>query len=160
MESPDRIKSSFGAGTMDLLIVTETDFAQLRKIASHDALDHELARAIVVSEEAVPEDVVTMNSRVLYVDETTGERRFVTIVFPNDADAGAGRISVLAPVGSALLGLSIGQAIDWSFPDGGTRRLRVEDVSFQPELARRRAAPEQETRDARRRLVRADSPST
>lgn len=140
MESLDRIKPRFGAGTMDLLIVTETDFARLRKIASHDALDHELGRAIVVSEEAVPGDVVTMNSRVLYVDETTGARRFVTIVFPDEADAGAGRISVLAPVGSALLGLSIGQAIEWSFPDGSTRRLRVEDVSFQPELARRRAA--------------------
>jgi len=126
--------------TMDLLIVTETDFALLRKIASRQALEHELGRAIVVSDEAVPGDVVTMNSRVLYVDETTGERRFVTIVFPDEADAGAGRISVLAPVGSALLGLSIGQAIEWPFPDGTTRRLRVEDVSFQPELDRRRAA--------------------
>lgn len=126
--------------TMDLLIVTETDFALLRRIVPHEALEHELGRAIVVSEEAVPEDVVTMNSRVLYVDETTSERRFVTIMFPDEADAGAGRISVLAPVGSALLGLSIGQAIEWPFPDGTTRRLRVEDVSFQPELARRRGA--------------------
>lgn len=140
MESLDRIKRRAGATTLDLLIVTETDLALLRRIALHEALEHELDRAVVVSEESVPGDVVTMNSRVLYVDETTGERRFVTIVFPDDTNAGAGKISVLAPVGSALLGLSIGQAIEWSFPDGTTRRLRVEDVSFQPELARRRTA--------------------
>lgn len=128
--------------TMDRLIVTETDFALLRNIDSHEALDRQLGRAIVVSDEAVPDDVVTMNSRVLYVDEKTGERRFVTIVFPDEADADAGRISVLASVGSALLGLSIGQAIEWSYPDGTTGRLRVEDVGFQPALARRRGALE------------------
>jgi regulator of nucleoside diphosphate kinase len=125
---------------MDLLIITESDFRLLRMLKPHDELQRELERAIVVSSEAVPGDVVTMNSRVLYVDETTGERRLVQIVYPEGADASAGKISVLAPVGAALLGLSVGQAIEWEFPDGSRRRLRVEDVSDQPESAGRRAA--------------------
>lgn len=123
---------------MDLLIITDTDLRLLRMLKPHDELQQELERAIVVSSEAVPRDVVTMNSRVLYVDETTGERRLVQIVYPEEADAGAGKVSVLAPVGAALLGLSVGQAIEWDFPDGSTRRLRVEDVSYQPESAGRR----------------------
>ncbi len=119
--------------TLDLLIITEGDLALLRKLPPHDELQTELDRAIVVSSEAVPADVVTMNSRVHYVDETTGERRLVKIVYPAEADAAEGKVSVLAPVGAALLGLSIGQAIEWDFPDGIRRRLRVEDVSYQPE---------------------------
>jgi regulator of nucleoside diphosphate kinase len=81
-----------------------------------------------------------MNSRVLYVDETTGERRLVQIVYPTEADASDGKVSILAPVGAALLGLSVGQAIEWDFPDGTRRRLRVEDVSYQPESAGHRGA--------------------
>lgn len=118
---------------MDLLIVNENDLRLLQMLEPNDELQHELDRAIVVSWDAVPRDVVTMNSRVLYVDEATGERRLVQIVYPAEADAGDGRVSVLAPVGSALLGLSVGQAIEWDFPDGSRRRLRVEDVSYQPE---------------------------
>lgn len=124
---------------MDLLIITEPDFRLLRTLKSHDELQRELERAIVVSSEAVPRDVVTMNSRVLYVDETTGERRLVQLVYPEEADAGSSKVSVLAPVGAALLGLSVGQAIEWDFPAGSRRRLRVEDVSYQPESAGRRA---------------------
>jgi regulator of nucleoside diphosphate kinase len=123
---------------MDLLIITESDLRLLRTLKPHDELQHELERAIVVSSDAVPRDVVTMNSRVLYVDETTGERRLVQIVYPEEADAGSGKVSVLAPVGAALLGLSVGHAIEWDFPEGSRRRLRVEDVSYQPESAGRR----------------------
>ena len=122
---------------MDLLIITDTDFALLRMLSPHEELQRELERAIVVSSEAVPHDVVTMNSRVLYADETTGERRLVQIVYPAEADASEGRVSVLAPVGAALLGLSTGQAIEWDFPDGSRRRLRVEDVIYQPEASER-----------------------
>ena len=116
----------------DLLIVTDRDLALLTALQPHEQLRSELDRAIVVSSEAVPQDVVTMNSTVLYVDETTGERRAVKIVYPVEADAREGRISVLAPVGTALLGLSLGQPIEWEFP-GGRRRLRVEKMIYQPE---------------------------
>jgi regulator of nucleoside diphosphate kinase len=70
-------------------------------------------------------DVVTVNSSVLFEDETTGECRNVTIVFPRQADAARECVSVLAPVAMALLGLAKGQSIAWPFPDGSTRRLRV-----------------------------------
>ncbi len=116
----------------DLLIVTDRDLARLTVLPPHAQLQYELDRAIVVSSEAVPRDVVTMNSHVRYVDEATGERRSVKIVYPDDADARHGKISVLAPVGAALLGLSLGQSIEWEFP-GGRRRVRVEEVVYQPE---------------------------
>ena len=121
---------------MDTLIIAEPDYVKLRALGLTEALRHELERAIVVSADSIPRELVTMNSRVLYVDETTSERRSVRIVYPAEADASAGRVSVLAPVGAALLGLSIGQAIEWEFPDGGTRRLRVEDVVERPVLSR------------------------
>lgn len=118
---------------IDILIITETDYEALSRLGPHAALQRELQRAVIVSSEAVPPDVVTMNSRVLYTDESSGARRLVSVVYPLDADGSEGRVSVLAPVGTALLGLSAGQAIDWQFPDGSRRRLRVEDVVTQPE---------------------------
>jgi regulator of nucleoside diphosphate kinase len=83
-----------------------------------DKLESELLRAKVVPREEIPPDVVTMNSRVLFENETTGERREVTLVYPGMADIDAGKISVLVPVGTALLGLRVGQSIDWELPSG------------------------------------------
>ena len=115
------------------IILTEDDFTRLRQLASHPQLASELDVADVVEATTVPADVVTMNSRVLFEDETRGERREVTIVFPQDADTTRGHVSVLAPVGTALLGLAAGQAIVWPFPDGTSRSLRVLRVVYQPE---------------------------
>jgi regulator of nucleoside diphosphate kinase len=98
-------------------------------------LEDELVRAIVVSREQIPNDTVTINSRVVFEDETTGERREVTLVYPGNADISAGRISILVPVGTALLGLRVGQSIDWQLPSGQKRRYRVIDVPYQPEAA-------------------------
>ena len=78
-----------------------------------------------------------MNSRVLFENETTGERREVTLVYPSDADIDAGKISVLVPVGTALLGLRVGQSIDWTLPSGEKHRYRVIDVPYQPESSLR-----------------------
>ena len=116
-----------------LLIVTQADRLLLGVLRPHAELQGELDRAVVVSSEAVPPDVVTMNSRVVYSDETSDVQRVVTIVFPSDADASEGRVSVLSPIGTALLGLSVGQALDWDFPDGSRRRLRVDELVYQPE---------------------------
>jgi regulator of nucleoside diphosphate kinase len=74
-----------------------------------------------------------MNSRVVFEDEQTGERREVTLVYPREADIDAGKISILVPVGSALLGLRVGQSIDWTLPGGQKRRYRVIAVPYQPE---------------------------
>jgi regulator of nucleoside diphosphate kinase len=98
-----------------------------------DKLENELARAVIVPHDQIPNDAVTMNSRVVFEDETTGERREVTLVYPAQADISSGKISILVPVGTALLGLRVGQSIDWQLPSGQKRRYRVIDVPYQPE---------------------------
>lgn len=98
------------------------------------ALAGELGRAQIVAPEQVPGDVVTMNSAVTLVDVESAEEMEVTLVFPSDADAAAGRISVLAPVGTAIIGFREGDTIEWPVPSG-VRTLRIEKVNYQPEAA-------------------------
>ena len=86
----------------------------------------------------MPRDTATMNSRVLCVDEKTGAEHQLQLVYPRDADPAQGKVSVLAPVGAALLGLSAGQAIDWPLPGGRSTRLRVLHVIDQSEAHGRR----------------------
>ena len=123
------------------IVVTSTDMERLRTLIDTtagdkaDALDAELLRAEVVEPTQVPPDVVTMNSRVMYRDEDTGETREVTLSYPQDASLAQGRVSVLAPVGAALLGLSVGQEIDWQLPGGKSKRLRILSVTYQPQAA-------------------------
>jgi regulator of nucleoside diphosphate kinase len=114
------------------LIVTEADRALLRLLGCHPTLERARARATVVPAAEVPRDVITMNSRVTYVDETAGVRTTVKLVYPQEA-AGQGHLPVTSPLGTALLGLREGQEIEAHFPLGGRRRLRVEAVLFQPE---------------------------
>ncbi len=96
-------------------------------------LGDELVRANVVAPADMPADVVSMNSRVTCVEEISGKEHHLTLVYPPDADAAAGRVSVFAPFGAALLGLSVGQSIDWTGPDGRPLRIRVATISYQPE---------------------------
>ncbi|MEY2931559.1 MAG: nucleoside diphosphate kinase regulator [Pseudomonadota bacterium] len=100
-----------------------------------EALADEIARAEVMPAEGIPEDVVTMNSHVIFEDEQDGSTSGVWLVYPQESDPGRGKISVLAPVGSALLGLAVGQSIAWPLPRRKTKRLRVVKVSYQPEGA-------------------------
>lgn len=115
------------------LIVSLGDFVRLQKLVVDHALAEELERAIVVPPDRIPKNLVTMHSRLIYSDESTGTTREVELVYPDEAVPMAGRISVLAPVGCALLGLSVGQSIDWNFPNGEVHRLKVERVLFQPQ---------------------------
>lgn len=108
------------------LTIANRDYARLLTLGSETPLADELSRATVVPEERMPANVVRMHSRVTYVDEGSGRRREVELVYPDEADLALGKVSVLAPVGAALLGLAEGASIDWPFPQGGTRRLRVE----------------------------------
>lgn len=117
----------------EYLIMSDRDFARLMALNPAPQLRAELEGAIVLPPDTVPPGVVTMNSRVRYVDEATGQKREIEVVYPSEANAGAGKVSVLAPVGSALIGLSVGRWIDWDFPDGRRIRLRVEDVLTQAE---------------------------
>lgn len=115
----------------EYLIMSDRDFVRLMALNPAPQLRAELEAAIVLPRDTIPPGVVTMNSRIRYADETTGQTREIEIVYPSEADASAGKISVLAPVGSALIGLSVGQQIDWEFPNGRSIRLRVEDVLIQ-----------------------------
>ena len=96
-------------------------------------LEAELARAEVVDPKQIPPSVVTMNSTVRFKIESSSDEFHLTLVYPKDADASGGTISILAPVGSALLGLSMGDVIEWPKPGGGMLRVRIEEVTYQPE---------------------------
>lgn len=97
-----------------------------------DALRSEMDRANVVEPTEVPPDVVTMNSTVAFVDDKTGKEFQMTLVYP-DAVNGTDTVSIFAPVGSALLGLSVGQTIVWQIPGGRELNVRVLQVIRQPE---------------------------
>jgi regulator of nucleoside diphosphate kinase len=126
------------------IVITESDFELLRRLIAGsrngrdghhlEALDQELKTATVVDSSEVPCDVVTMNSRVRVRDLDTGREFVCQIVFPGAANAAKNRISVLAPIGTALLGCPAGSTIEWQVPSG-LRRLSILDVEFQPEAA-------------------------
>lgn len=104
-----------------------------QELPGRDALEAELARAEIVEPQDVPPTVVTMNSTVRFRVESSSKEFHLTLVYPKDADASGGTISILAPVGSALLGLSVGDEIEWPKPGGGALRVRIDEVTYQPE---------------------------
>jgi RNA polymerase sigma-70 factor, ECF subfamily len=111
------------------LLITEEDRKRLVRLRPHAALLREIDRAtVVLPKVARLADAVTMNTQVFYTDESTGARQHLNLVYPQEAGGCACCVSVLAPVGTALLGLSAGQAIEWDFADGLHRRLRVDQV--------------------------------
>lgn len=126
--------------------ITEFDLKRLKKLlleAEHagyrgsdylSKLHAELDRAKVVASQEVSHEVVTMNSKVVLSDLATGEEETYVLVFPEDADIDQGKISILAPIGTAILGYEIGDIVEWEVPDG-VRRLRIERILYQPEAA-------------------------
>jgi regulator of nucleoside diphosphate kinase len=98
------------------------------------SLQTEMARAKIVAPTKVPGDVITMNSTVLLQDMETGDEMEYTLVFPEDADMTKGKVSVLAPIGTAMLGYRVGDEFTWEVP-AGTRRLLVKKIIYQPEAA-------------------------
>ena len=99
------------------------------------SLQAELDRADIVEPSEIPPTVVTMNSTVRFALEDSGEEFSLTLVYPKDADGNEARISVLAPVGSALLGLAMGDTIEWPRPGGGLIQVRIKNILYQPERA-------------------------
>ncbi|MEO6226277.1 MAG: nucleoside diphosphate kinase regulator [Thermomonas sp.] len=102
------------------------------------ALQDELGRADILAPSDMPADVITMNStaHVRLEDAVLGDHEHeLTLVYPRDADGSADKVSILAPVGSALLGLRVGDAIDWPMPGGRNARLHVLAIRYQPEAA-------------------------
>jgi|SRR5690606_1963378 len=99
-----------------------------------DQLAQELSCAKLVAPQDVPPQVVTMNSELIYEDVATGVRRSMRLVYPHEANADRGWVSVLAPLGNAVIGLQEGQQISWTMP-GGARRLKIIEITYQPEAA-------------------------
>jgi regulator of nucleoside diphosphate kinase len=130
------------------IVVTDADALRLRGLlaarrasTAHDEehlqlLESELERAVLVAREAVPPGVVAMHCDVQVLDLVSGVRREYTLVYPAEANPAAGRISVLAPLGTALLGYREGDELEWQMP-GGVRRLRIEQVRSPHENTRR-----------------------
>ena len=129
----------------DRIVITGTDFDRLNRLAqspryrvTHSTLiadlKDELERGDVVSPARTPKGVVTMNSRVRVRDLSTDESETYTLVYPDQANINEEKLSVLAPLGTALLGTRAGQTIEVNAP-GGLRRLKVERVLYQPEAA-------------------------
>ena len=116
--------------------VNVADFANLLLLAVPAALQGKLQGAAVVPSEEIPPDVVTMQSRVVLAEDATGRRRTVSLVYPAEADAAASRISVLDALGMQLFGASLGETIVVDTPEG-LRRLRVEQIIYQPEHSMR-----------------------
>jgi len=100
----------------------------LKKIAE------ELEKASVVLPDQIPADVITLNSTARLVDRETKEEMVYSLVFPEDADTSQGKISILAPIGTAMLGYKAGDTFEWDTP-GGKRIIRVKEIVYQPEAA-------------------------
>ncbi|MBX8502473.1 nucleoside diphosphate kinase regulator [Pseudomonas cichorii] len=129
--------------TAPSIILTRLDVQRLERLIDSqtqsspgiEALQAELDRAEqIVGHDEVPAGLVTMNSRVHCREEGSGKDYHLKLVYPQDAGA-EGTVSVLAPVGSALLGLQVGQHIDWPAPGGKTLKLTLLAVEYQPEAA-------------------------
>jgi regulator of nucleoside diphosphate kinase len=137
-----------GARDQRPIVVTRPDHERLRLLIGTArlrrrweelhliALAEELEEAEVVEPERVPPDVVTMRSRVRVLDMVSGEIATYTLSYPVEADFSAGRLSVLAPIGTALLGYREGDVVEWPVP-GGVRVLKIEKLLHQPEAAAR-----------------------
>lgn len=96
-------------------------------------LEEELARANIVDPSDVPPTIVTMNSIIKFSVESSQEQFVLTLVYPKDIDSKGEKISILAPVGSALLELSQGDQIEWPKPGGGLIKVTIKEITYQPE---------------------------
>jgi regulator of nucleoside diphosphate kinase len=94
----------------------------------------EIEKASVVEPNQIPSDVITLNSTARLIDRETKEEMVYTLVFPEDADTSQGKISILAPIGTAMLGYKVGDTFEWDTP-GGKRIIRVKEILYQPEAS-------------------------
>lgn len=128
------------------VFITNADKTRLLKFISRERefgggdsenlkdLEYEIKRAHISAAKNIPKGVVTMHSRLQLRDMDSGEDVVYTLVYPAEADLSEGRISVLAPLGTAILGYRVGDVVEWTVP-GGIARYKIESVLFQPEAA-------------------------
>ncbi|MBD3653209.1 nucleoside diphosphate kinase regulator [Kangiella sp.] len=123
------------------IIISSLDVERLEKIlealphgtVGKEELEVELERAEIVEPEEIPANVVTMNSTVRFKVASSNEEFEYTLVYPKDADGSKHKISILAPVGSAMLGLKEGGEIEWPKPGGGSLTVHIDKIVYQPE---------------------------
>jgi regulator of nucleoside diphosphate kinase len=123
------------------IIVNSRDFIKLKQVINESIvsgnvnaknLDAELSNALLLDPEKIPSDVVTMNTKVRFIDINESEEFVYTIVYPEDADLTHGKLSVLAPIGTALLGYREGSELVWNVP-AGLKSFRIDKILYQPE---------------------------
>ena len=129
-----------------LIYITNNDMKRLRELimvakefGNKDKkylreLEDELDKGEVVNSRDIPNNIITMNSKVRLRDINTQKEMICWLVFPDDSNADQGKISILAPIGTALLGYKVGDIIEWKVPAGVTK-LKVEEILYQPEAA-------------------------
>ena len=126
---PHIVISSLDANRLDAILYGNGG----NKLPGRDDLLTELERADIVAPEQIPPNVVTMNSRVRFKTTDTGATFCYTLVYPDKVDSSGETLSILAPIGSALLGLAEGESIDWPSPDGRTLSVTIDEILYQPE---------------------------
>lgn len=123
------------------IYITEKDMERLRSLIEIydgkdrpylDRLEEELDRAHIVDPRNIPSDVITMNSVVRIRDLDTGDEETLVLVFPGKAGVARNTVSILAPIGTALIGYREGDRIEWEVP-AGIKRIQVVEVVYQPE---------------------------
>ena len=141
----ENVKRRKGTRSKDDLVISSFDKERLTRLlqapetssedrAELEDLTREIERGAEVRPEEMPPDVVTRNSTVRLTDLESGSSHVYTIVFPGDADYDTGKISILASLGTALLGYRVGDIVTWRLP-GGNRRLKINEILYQPEAA-------------------------
>jgi regulator of nucleoside diphosphate kinase len=135
-EAPNMKNHGIIISTVDRERLERLLFGELAQAISEKGylldLQGELQRARTVDPSVVPADVITMNSTVRLRDNDSGEEETFTLVYPRDANIAVNRLSILAPIGTAILGCRVGDVVQWRVPSG-TRCLTVEEVLYQPE---------------------------
>jgi len=127
------------------IYITQFDLDRLKKLVAEvraegrnsaylGDLEEELDRAVIVEPKEIPPNVITMNSKVRLKDQDTGEKMAFHLVFPKDADIEQGRISILAPIGTGMIGYEVGDTVEWEVP-AGIRKLEILEILYQPEAA-------------------------
>ena len=125
------------------IVITNDDYEKICTILKYakpevaELLEDELERARIVSKSDLPPETVSMNSRIHFLDNQTGKDFVATLVYPNDANIDENKISVLAPIGAALIGLKVGQTIDWPLPNGSVKKIKVISVSNNDQILRK-----------------------
>ncbi|HCU0877381.1 TPA: nucleoside diphosphate kinase regulator [Morganella morganii] len=131
MKKPNIIINELDAERLDMLL--EQPVYADSPVA--EALNEELDRAEILPPAEMPATVVTMNSCIRFEDLSSGKESIRTLVYPASLKDSAEQLSVMAPLGAALLGLSVGDEISWELPNGEATRVKVSEIIYQPEAA-------------------------